>query len=1182
MFSQVLVLHLLSLTFLACKPSAAADTESLSTTSKPYRFSEVEQIILKSYPCPKECHCHLFLNPIIIGVFCEVNALDKNEYFSELNKTLYLSYMVIDCDPNDPKESALSDGIFKSLHFFISIRINNCQIGYISERAFSGMRSLWGITIQGGTISHFAEKSLQLPELFMLGMVSITETALSTAPSLCNLERLLYVNFSRNSLRSFKDTGMICSNPGNIETIDVSDNSIEYLPTNLKSVTSKLKYLVCNGNKIRKINAELFQNLTDIETLNMKENHLTELPLAFLDNNPNMQVLKLAYNKIETLPLGVFSNLYNMSLLNLDGMGLNNDVWLELKNLTTLEFLFMSNNDLTSFDNKTMSKLMELHRLEISGNLFQQIPNGTFAFQGKLGFLNMSGNSIERIEKASFHGLSSLENLYLQFNQIKTVHSDALSQLLELQILNISHNHLETIPSFPTFLRILDLRCNYIIDFDSSTFLGMHMLQGLSLMSNRLTFLPDDAFRTNVNLSILNLASNNISSFDNQIFPEQSKLKSLVLHNNSISTIPSFTNKMFQNLRVIDISENKLVTLAAKKSEALFPDSIHALDLSGNQIHFIQNDVIKLPYIRYIDLRRNRISTLSRETLQVAHLDSMPVNFYFAGNPFTCDCNLDWLKDVSHIQNKVYINTYIIRDIDSLYCEKVYRHEPGLMKLLPMSQFLCTYRMHCLDTCECCSNAECVCRRYCPQNCTCYQNYKQEVDIVDCLGSKLQSVPQVISANCTILDLSGNNFTTVVSGTFKRLLYLKELYLNYSQIHELKKGAFAGLYILSILNLGYNFLHYLDSALFKDLHKLLHLTISYNKIRWIEEKSFDLLTNLQYLDISGNELKTISRHEFTSMSKVTSLRLSNNPWSCDCQYLEMMNNFTLAHAKHIVDLNNVVCEKFENSSNNDSEIYSLSDLHLPDFCVNKTQNDPISSIFGKTAFAALGTVLFIFILSLVAFGIGFKHRQFLQVWCFVKFGWKFNQPVNQDEMNRSYDAFVSYSGYDETFIIRELVPYLEEPKINRKGFILCLHHRDFPVGAPIAETIISAVQNSKRTIIVLSDNFLKSEWCQYEFQTAHHQLLQEKKNRIIMILLHDINTDLLDEELKLYLKTCTYVKYGDKWLWPKLEYAMPKQNQTNAQDLSANFTDTEKTNESQQFEMTQFDSQLGDKKELIA
>ncbi|MEW8547772.1 MAG: leucine-rich repeat domain-containing protein, partial [Candidatus Thiodiazotropha sp.] len=467
---------------------------------------------------------------------------------------------------------------------------------------------------------------------------------------------------------------------------------------------------------------------------------------------------------------------------------------------------------------------------------------------------------------------------------MKTIHPDAFSQLLALQMLNISCNHLEIIPRFPRNLRIIDLRYNNIIYLDSDTFRGMSILLGLSLMVNRLTVLPEDAFVTNFNLQILDLASNNISSVKHHIFPSVSKLERLTLFNNSISVIGSFTNKQFPNLIVLQLSNNSLATLPPGNIEASFPDSIQALNLSWNRIQFIPYDVLKLPNIRDIDLRMNRIATLSRETLKVARQNTMPVNYYLSGNPFSCDCNLAWLKEAPHIQTSVFDDSYIIRDLSSLYCEKVHRHEPGLMKDFPTSWFLCTYTVRCLDSCECCGDEECICRSTCPKNCKCYQNYKQKVDIVDCMGKKLQSIPQDISANCTILDLSGNNFSTIIAGTFKALSHLKELYLNYSHIHEIKEGTFTGLSNLSVLNLGYNFLHNLNTAMFKDLHRLKYLTISFNKIRRIEERSFDTLTNLQYLDLSDNEIKTMSKNEFTRLSKVGSLKLAGNHWSCDCQY----------------------------------------------------------------------------------------------------------------------------------------------------------------------------------------------------------------------------------------------------------------------------------------------------------
>ena len=88
--------------------------------------------------------------------------------------------------------------------------------------------------------------------------------------------------------------------------------------------------------------------------------------------------------------------------------------------------------------------------------------------------------------------------------------------------------------------------------------------------------------------------------------------------------------------------------------------------------------------------------------------------------------------------------------------------------------------------------------------------------------------------------------------------------------------------------------------------------------------------------------------------------------------------------------------------------------------------------------------------------------------------------------NFIYDVFVSYSNQDRDWVLDEFLTNIEK----RSVINLCLHERDFQVGLSILENIISCMDQSRCLLLVISESFLSSNWCNFEMHLAQHRCVQ--------------------------------------------------------------------------------------------
>ncbi|XP_053949429.1 protein toll-like [Anastrepha ludens] len=356
------------------------------------------------------------------------------------------------------------------------------------------------------------------------------------------------------------------------------------------------------------------------------------------------------------------------------------------------------------------------------------------------------------------------------------------------------------------------------------------------------------------------------------------------------------------------------------------------------------------------------------------------------------------------------------------------------------------------------------------------------------------------------LRLDGNRLRTIASGCFAEAQHLKILLLDHNRLNWTSAEAcdvFNGLRSLRLLGLNNNSLSHLCDQLSAPNHTT---------------------NSLRVLDVRHNRLTRLSAqllHTLNSSISKNKLYLSHNPWVCDCG-AQLLHAFVKSNRMRFSDMFDVRCEN--------SQLAPLVELSYHDFC--------LPDLGVRTSVVLTFIWLSAFSLSVITTALFYyKYKLQLQIWLYAHRWCLCCISEAELDCDRKYDAFISYTHQDEHFVEHELVPGLEQ---GTPAFKVCIHVRDWLAGAFISEQIIDSVEQSRRTIIVLSQHFIQSEWALMEFRMAHQCALNEGRSRIILVIYGDsVDMELLDQELRAYLKMNTYLKWGEPWFWEKLRYAMP-------------------------------------------
>lgn len=300
------------------------------------------------------------------------------------------------------------------------------------------------------------------------------------------------------------------------------------------------------------------------------------------------------------------------------------------------------------------------------------------------------------------------------------------------------------------------------------------------------------------------------------------------------------------------------------------------------------------------------------------------------------------------------------------------------------------------------------------------------------------------------------------------------------------------------------------------LRLVAELYASGGRLQTVTAGAMQALENASVIALNDNHLRSLPSITFNlTFVHATNISLHGNPWTCGCQDLWMPSWMAL-HAKILYEPTAVRCRWTGKPVNQ----FSPKDLSC-----------------GMFNFLPLLIALF-FLLGIIVVlsSVLLKFRLEALVFLYTRFRIRPFDMFRYDKKQALFDVFVSFSQHDTRWVIEKLMDQLE----NRENpYRLCIHFRDFPVGVPIADNIAWAVDNSRCTLLVLTRDFLSSEWCRHEFRMAHARLLKDRNSKLLIIVRGPLDARNVDRELRAYIRTHTFLRTDDKWFWAKLEYALP-------------------------------------------
>ena len=799
--------------------------------------------------------------------------------------------------------------------------------------------------------------------------------------------------------------------------------------------------------------------------------------------------------------------------------------------------------------------------LDLSWNNLKVIKNSSFQNLMDLRWLSLDQNNISFIETNAFAGLSNLYYLNLSTNMLihpKGFAKGVFNPLRNLEYLNLKNNPIKSYNGLDGLLKPLRkltgllitgcYNCSFGTDFKDFVNLTSLSLSGsLNGETCYMSILFNWTFTNVPNLSQLFLSFCNIRTLRPAVFSPLKKLITLdISYNKKLHFIgmqrvlAGLKNSSIVKLDVSAIYEphemgtkllakyikpikdlktlerlymelNKIEVIAEEVFNYI-PNSTTHFSLAGNRLTYGEY-VFRLTgmnYMSWLDISRQHLNYdpfLQKHQEQMFYRDTVNLGF----NHFKDDENKIIHPQVEFKSPKTKIQNTKLQTLEPTKEISTSKNNMSNVRVLPLECILDEFF-------NCPSNMMCVCV---PGNLEIVE-WRASFLYVHVYGLRIFKPNRLRRINLSF------NLIELWEGPVDGLEELEDFNLAENICTQMNSTFFDNFYGLRKLNISYNFLgQVLDPAKenagehFKNLRNLTHLDLSDNRISAAAYDLFENLESLQYLnisrnmltkwdfrlnskclrllDLSDNKLETIPEslrnyledlagmgpHETCNRTDVLILDLAGNPIQCNCENRPFLRWLSKSKVK-ILFYGTDECHLRDGS-----RLTLWNEAVIPDF-VDKLDTECIP-------YAWIGASIGIFVVSLGMSAAVYRYRWKLRYLYYI--GGR--RRHRHSGYNRLFerDAFIAYANSEASFIKDKLVPGLE----GVHDLKVWVADRDSQVGASIATNLTHAIHSCKKSVLLLTRQYLKEDWCDYEMNMARVESVESRRNLMIIVKFGEVS-----------------------------------------------------------------------------